>query len=223
MSPAARRRLSAAAAAALALGCGRPAAFEPRMVELPTGAVEVIAGGGTGGTGVLLLHGAAFSAETWRELGTLEVLAAAGHPVWAVDLPGRGATPAHDAPLDELLAGLVDATGWGRVVVVAPSMSGRAALPLLLDPPRALRGVVGVAPAGIPEHAEDLRGCPVPVLLLWSEDDAVVPVAHGELLAAAMPRARLVRFPGSRHPLYLDHTESFHRELLAFLAGFERR
>ena len=38
----------------------------------------------------LLLHGAAFSSETWRELGTLQTLAALGYTAVAVDMPGPG-------------------------------------------------------------------------------------------------------------------------------------
>ena len=38
---------------------------------------------------VLVLHGAAFSSETWTKLGTLQLLASFGHRAVALDLPGR--------------------------------------------------------------------------------------------------------------------------------------
>ena len=46
--------------------------------------------GPPGPTTVLLLHGARFSSETWRGLGTIATLADAGHHVIAFDLPGFG-------------------------------------------------------------------------------------------------------------------------------------
>ena len=38
---------------------------------------------------VLLLHGMAFKSETWLNLKTIHILAAMGHRVIAVDLPGK--------------------------------------------------------------------------------------------------------------------------------------
>ena len=51
-----------------------------------------------GGTPVLLLHGAAFSSQTWVEVGTLQALSEAGLDVVAVDLPGKGACCIYLAP-----------------------------------------------------------------------------------------------------------------------------
>ena len=38
---------------------------------------------------VLLLHGAAFTSETWSKLGTLQLISSFGYRAVALDLPGR--------------------------------------------------------------------------------------------------------------------------------------
>ena len=43
-----------------------------------------------GAVSFLLLHGSAFSSDTWIKLGTLQTLAALGYTAIAIDLPGEG-------------------------------------------------------------------------------------------------------------------------------------
>ena len=45
-------------------------------------------GPGTSGKTVFFLHGSAFDSATWMRLKSVQTLAAAGHKVYAVDLPG---------------------------------------------------------------------------------------------------------------------------------------
>lgn len=192
-------------------------------LALPGSPLAARAAGPAEGPLVLLLHGAAFSAATWEELGTLAALADAGYRAVAVDLPGHGDSPAgRNAPQDDAgRAALLDSTlallGAADAAVVAPSMSGRYALPLAARHPERVRALAAVAPAGIAEQLEALRGSPVRARIWWSEDDAVIPIAQGEALAAAMPRAELARWAGATHPLYLDDPARFHAELIAFL------
>ena len=168
------------------------------------------------GPAVLLLHGMRFHSGTWQELGTLDVLAGAGFRVVALDLPGFGRSDGGPVDPEGFLHDLLPVLGLSRPVVVAPSMSGRFAFPLVTQHPESVAGFVPVAPAGIREYADRLGGIELPVLVLWGENDAVVPVSEGRFLAETLPSARLVILDGASHPCYLDAPDAFHETLIGF-------
>ncbi len=181
--------------------------------------LHLLAAGDPRGRPVLFLHGARFSSETWRELGTLELLARQGYRVLALDLPGFGRSEDPGIPPGELLASVLPLLSDRPMVVVSPSMSGRFSLPLVVERPSYVAGFVPIAPVGIPEHLDRLAGSRVPALIFWGENDRVVPPRQAESLAKAMPASRRVILEGARHPCYLDRPIEFHRELLQFLAS----
>lgn len=184
--------------------------------------------GPEGAANVLLLHGARFSSETWKGLGTPTALGPGVRSI-AVDLPGYGGSEpqATDAAPAEWLLALFDALALERAVLVAPSMSGCFALPFAAAHPGRLLGIVPVAPA----CSESLAGpVDVPALILWGESDRVFPLQplpsgsphpgaanRAEALAAAFPGSRVELFPGASHPCYLDDPERFHALLIGFL------
>lgn len=180
--------------------------------------LHLLVAGPPEGRSVLLLHGARFSSETWRELGTLELLAAKGYRALALDLPGYGRSGSFEGDAADLLPALLPLLAPGPAVVVSPSMSGAFSLPLLVKRPGAVAGYVAMAPAQVLRWQGDLAGCRVPALILWGQEDRVIPVSQAAVLAAALPASRTVVFPGAGHTLYLEQTERFHRQLLAFLA-----
>jgi abhydrolase domain-containing protein 14 len=63
---------------------------QTRWVEVEGGKVHYLIEGDEQGGPIVLLHGASFTSETWRQIGTMAALAQAGHMVYAVDLPGYG-------------------------------------------------------------------------------------------------------------------------------------
>lgn len=65
------------------------------------------------------------------------------------------------------------------------------------------------------EAAERLHRHPGPALVVWAEQDSVMPPAHADRLAAALGSARVVRIPDSRTLVPLDRP----RELAALLAA----
>jgi pimeloyl-ACP methyl ester carboxylesterase len=105
------------------------------------------------GPPLLLLHGWADSADTWRL--TLDHLARRGRRGMALDMPGFGAasplTPEPVLPqLDAFaLAALEHLAPGGGALVCGNSLGGCVALRLAQRPELGLYGVVPVAPAGL--------------------------------------------------------------------------
>ncbi len=203
-----------------AAGAGAPApAAGGERIQVGTAALRVRAAGPARGPAVLLLHGAAFSSKTWADLGTLDALAAAGFRAFAVDLPGYGESSAGGPPPEEFVPAVLDALGLKRAALVAPSMSGRFALPCVAAHPERLTRFVAVAPIGVPDALERLRGSMVPTLAVWSDTDAVVPPDRAEMLVQAMANARIFWMRGAPHPCYTADPPAFHAALIAFLKG----
>ena len=102
------------------------------------------------GPPVLLLHGFTDSADSWRPL--LRELAARSRRAVAVDMPGSGwAAPLGRpalASLDAFAAAFIDAYGEGSAVVAGNSLGGLVAFRAARDGNPALRGIVGIGPAG---------------------------------------------------------------------------
>lgn len=166
---------------------------------------------------VLLLHGASFSAQKWEDLGTLDLLAAAGYRAIAVDLPGYGKSTHIGMPPKELLPALYVAFQLDRAVIVSPSMSGSYVLPFAARWPMRVAGVVACAPIGIEATLPDLVESPVPFLLFWGTNDTTVPVTQARALLDAVQDAQLYMVENGGHAAYVKEPAKFHKELIAFL------
>jgi pimeloyl-ACP methyl ester carboxylesterase len=120
------------------------AGYETRVLELEGDGVPIV-----------MFHGYADSADTWRQ--SLALLGRLGRRTIAVDLPGFGtAAPLTDDPvlpqLDAFAAAAVDYLGGNRrrrVVAVGNSLGGCVSLRLAERHGERLDGVVAVAPAGL--------------------------------------------------------------------------
>lgn len=94
----------------------------------------------------LLVHGLASNAELWRGVG--DALAAAGHPVVAVDQRAHGRSDPSDrldlATLTDDLVEVASACGLHRPVAVGQSWGGNVVVELGARRPEQVRRVVGV-------------------------------------------------------------------------------
>jgi cis-3-alkyl-4-acyloxetan-2-one decarboxylase len=151
-------------------------------VTLPDGErVRVVETGDPSAPPVMLLHGWACSAFTWRFLAG--PLASAGWRAIAIDLRGHGLSDRPDDPLKyrrgemvQHLAATMDALGVEHAPIVAHSMGGSVAMGLTLAHPSrvdrlALFGAVGF---GIVDRAA------------WSQ--LIPPSLTGRLLPKSIPR-----------------------------------
>ena len=192
---------------------------ESLWVEVGGNRLHYLATGPADGRPVLLLHGASFRAETWREISTLELLAKEGFRVIALDLPGFGESPAAEVDTETFLIDVLRELEIRKPVVVSPSMSGRFSLPLVIAAPPRTSGYVAVAPVAIPKYRSRLKRIIVPVLAVWGENNNIVPHTFQDMLVETAPYARKVIIPGAGHAPYMQDAETFHAELLKFLKG----
>jgi pimeloyl-ACP methyl ester carboxylesterase len=62
------------------------------------------------------------------------------------------------------------------------------------------------------------REIAAPSLVVWGENDAIVPIEHAGIIAAALPRGKKALFPACGHCPMIEQPEAFNRIALEFLA-----
>ena len=171
---------------------------------------------------IVLLHGMAFTADTWDELGTLDVLESANFGVFALDMPGFGKSTGRRLNRQmaaEVLKQILDILHIDKTVLVGPSMGGGIVLAFAVKYPEYINGLVLIAPAGLNDAKilDNLEKLDMPALIFWGERDRVFPLKTSNILIERLQKAKLVICPKARHPCYLDTPEIFHKQLIEFL------
>ncbi len=84
-----------------------------------------------------------------------------------------------------------------------------------------LRSVVGMAGQRVDATNRLYLTADLPTLLVWGENDPIIPVSHAREAHERMPGSRLVTFPGAGHMPHLDEPLRFTDALLDFLEQTE--
>lgn len=70
----------------------------------------------------------------------------------------------------------------------------------------------------LPDPTMDLSQLSIPTLILWGEQDALIPVAQGPQMVSAMPNARLITYEGVGHIAHEEIPEITLTDARAFLS-----
>jgi pimeloyl-ACP methyl ester carboxylesterase len=71
----------------------------------------------------------------------------------------------------------------------------------------------------LPDPTEALSRITVPALIQWGEGDVIIPVQQGRDIAAAIPNATLITYPGVGHAAQEEAPAETVADAIAFLNG----
>lgn len=175
---------------------------------------------------VLLLHGQAFSSQTWDDLGTLKFLQAKNYNVVALDLPGYVKSkdyaniPKTSEERAKFLNEIIEKLHIERPVIVSPSMSGSYSLPFIFqgEKGRNLRGYVPVAPVGTDKYTKDnYENLELPTLIVYGEKDETLGLSSLQRLRN-IRGSKIHMIKDAGHACYLKNSDEFHDNLEKFLS-----
>ena len=191
--------------------------IQSQFINVEDGKIHYLEAGKEDQPSVLFLHGASFKAQTWQDLGTLQLIAKKGYHALAIDLPGYGNSTVVSTSTAHFLSILLDALNLDVPIIISPSMSGNYSLPLVVHHREQLSGLVAVAPISISKYAQQLQGVDLPTLAIWGSNDRIVPTRMTDKLIELMPNASKVILTNAGHACYMRATDEFHNHLIQFI------
>lgn len=190
--------------------------IENKTIQVDGCPINTLQAGDFSSTPLVFLHGKAFQAETWQELGTIQAAIDAGFSVLALDLPGFGKSPEGDIAPEKVIKAVMKAVAIEAGIIIGPSMGGKIALEFSLNNPENVAGLVLIGAVGVEENKDRLHKLPSKSLIVWGENDQISDPANGVLLNNKISGSELVVFQGAKHPCYLEQPELWHTTLLNF-------
>jgi pimeloyl-ACP methyl ester carboxylesterase len=186
------------------------------------------------GAPVVLIHGRSVELNSWRTWERNIAALAANHRVYALDLLGYGESdkpqPLPDARSQaKALIELLDAENLQRASLVGLSWGGMIAQIVADTAPERVDRLVLVDSG----HDASERGIArmkqiaCPALIVWDEEDSVIPVAGAKIIGDAIPhsRVRILKHeerdpdadPENRHWSQVTHSREWNKLVTDFL------
>ena len=200
-----------------------------KMIETDKGKIHAYIEGN--GPAILLVHGShpENNWQVWEH--NVEALAKAGFMVYALDMLGYGQSSGERGDHRQQAAALLelmDAEELQGATIGGVSWGGMIALEVALTAPQRVKRLILVDSAGAGHFAEELlERITCPTLVVWGEDDSVLPLANAAWFGAAIPNSRVETIPGvtegkgvppwgGHHPMRFK-PEQFNRIVTDFL------
>lgn len=165
-----------------------------KQIETSSGTIHAHIEGS--GPAILLFHGAhpANDWHVWEQ--NVAALAAAGLTVYALDLigygPGAGQERLDHQKQARAVLELMDAEGLDTITAGGVSWGGLIALELALVAPERVERLILVDSVGAGVYREEsLEQIACPTLVVWGEDDSVIPLASAAFFGAAIPNCQV--------------------------------
>ena len=148
----------------------------------------------------LLVHGYS-SALDWRVWELTIPLLTTEHTVYALDMVGHGKStkvdpkPSHEKQANFLVE-MIQEKGLNNCSLAGVSWGGLICQLVASRIPELIKRLVLISSAGYRLTSDILEPTrDIPTLIIWSEDDNVIPLAKGKQLAQKLPQAKLIVIP----------------------------
>ncbi len=181
--------------------------------------IHTMAAGDRKNRPILFLHGRAFEAKTWQDLGTLELLAQKDCFSVAIDLPGWGKSPEADFIAGNVIESIMTTCNMEKPIIVGPSMGGRIAIEFAIKNPQLVGGLVLIGTVGVQENLSQLNILPESTLIIWGENDHISDPANGTLLHNEITGSKLAVIADTKHACYIEKPDDFHNHLIQFVCN----
>ncbi len=191
--------------------------IQSSMNSIAGNTIHTLSAGEKSNQPVLLLHGKAFQAQTWKDLRTLKILAENNCFGLALDLPGWGKSPKASFSAQKIISGLLNKYELEIPIIIGPSMGGKIAIEYSLENPHETGGLVLIGAVGVQENRSRLQELPERTLIIWGENDHISDPTNGDFLHKKIKGSQHVIIPNTKHACYIEDPEIFHQQLIAFV------